>query len=156
MSYYDGEQAPNSPLSGRAHGRFADDDAHADAKLTGLEHDAEVLGVEDQVSAEDVEDIFRFARHGRCEEMERLLDMGIPINVRDEFGSTLLIIAGQNGNKKILKAILRRGGNINARNFKGNTALHYCYQFGYWDTLGKYLISKVIESISIANYNIEY
>lgn len=87
----------------------------------------EVLGVEDPVTAEDVEDIFRYARHGRCEEMEKLLDLGIPVDIRDEYGSTLLIVACQNGNKKIAKSALRRGANINARNFKGNTALHYCY-----------------------------
>lgn len=93
-----------------------------------IEEDMELLGVEDTITSNDVEDIFRYARHGRGEEMEKLLDAGIPVNVRDEYGSTLLIIACQNGNKKIAKSVLRRGANINSRNFKGNTALHYCYQ----------------------------
>jgi len=34
------------------------------------------------------------------------------------------------------------GGDINAKNLKGNTPLHYCYQYGYGDTLGEYLVSK--------------
>ena len=34
------------------------------------------------------------------------------------------------------------GGDINARNHKGNTPLHYCFAYGYGDTLGEYLISK--------------
>ena len=105
--------------------------------------DMDVLGVEEPVSSTDVEDIFRFARHGRCEEMEKLLEFGIPIDIRDSNGSTLLITACQNGNKKIVKSLLRRGANINIRNFKGNSALHYCTQFGYSDTLGEYLITKV-------------
>ena len=86
----------------------------------------------------------------------------MPVNVRDQYGSTLLIIACQNGNKKIAKLILRRGnlhacmhlllcsvivsisagGNINAMNHKGNTPLHYCFHYGYGDTLGEYIIGK--------------
>jgi hypothetical protein len=76
----------------------------------------------------ELEEIFSFARHGRCEEIEKLLDQGLPVDVRDEWGNTLLIIACQNGNKRAAKTVLRRGANINSRNFKGNTPLHYCYQ----------------------------
>jgi hypothetical protein len=76
----------------------------------------------------DIEDIFSFARHGRIEEIERLLDKGVPVDVRDIYGNTMLITACQNGNKRVAKAVLRRGADINARNFKGNTPLHYCYQ----------------------------
>jgi hypothetical protein len=117
------------------------------------------------ISEQDVEDIFSYTRHGRVEEIEKLLNKGIPIDIRDPFGNTLLIIACQNGNKRVAKAILRRGANINARNLKGNTPLHYCYHCkwrlcsdllcecfnlvlcahvdGYGDTLGQYIISKV-------------
>jgi ankyrin repeat protein len=64
------------------------------------------------------------------------------MNVRDEYGNTILVIACQNGNKRIAKAVLRRGADINARNYKGNTPLHYCYTYGYGNTLGLYLIQK--------------
>lgn len=121
------------------------------------------------LSEKDVEDVFSYARHGRCEEMERLFSKGLPVDVRDAYGSTVLIIACQNGNKRVAKAVLRRGANINARNHKGNTPLHYCYHCkfygpviffftvflifillfavfgvadGYGDSLGQYLISK--------------
>jgi ankyrin repeat protein len=49
------------------------------------------------------------------------------LQVRDEYGNTILVIACQNGNKRIAKAVLRRGADINARNYRGNTPLHYCY-----------------------------
>lgn len=88
------------------------------------------------------EDIFSYTRHGRGNDVERLLDKGIPVNVRDMNGSTILIIACQNGNKRLAKIALRRGGNINVQNYKGNTPLHYCYNYGYGDQLGQYLISK--------------
>ena len=77
------------------------------------------IGMLDHVHEMDVEDIFSYARHGRIADVERLLDKGIPVDVRDVHGSTLLIIACQNGNKKVAKSVLRRGGDINSRNHKG-------------------------------------
>jgi hypothetical protein len=108
------------------------------------------LGLLDGISEKDVEDIFSYARHGRCADIERLLDKGIPLNVRDEYGNTILTIACQNGNKKVAKLVLRRGADINARNHKGNTPLHYCFHYGYGDTLGQYLMEKGANS-SIRN-----
>jgi Ankyrin repeats (many copies) len=82
------------------------------------------------LNEQDVQDIFSYARHGRVDDMERLLNRGVPVDVRDEHGNTLLIIACQNGNKRVTKALLRRGANINARNLRGNTPLHFCFHFG--------------------------
>lgn len=131
------------PLSGRAResgGIEIDMDA-----LNVNENDVDeaiAAGMLNGVSPEDVEDIFSLARHNRADDIERLLDRGIPINVRDKFGNTVLTIASQNGNKRVAKVVLRRGADINARNLKGNTPLHYCYHYGYGDSLGQYLISK--------------
>jgi len=100
---------------------------------------------------EDLANVFSFARHNRSKDLERVLDSsGIPPNVRDQHGNTILIIACQNGLKRIAKVALRRGADINARNYKGNTCLHFCFAYGYGDTLGKYLISKGADS-SIRN-----
>lgn len=99
-------------------------------------------GPEEKTMDEAVEDIFSFSRHNRVEEIERLLDSGVPVNVRDHFGNTILAIACQNGHKRVLKAALRRGADINSRNYRGNTPLHFCFRYGYGDTLGQYLISK--------------
>ena len=104
--------------------------------------EAVASGMVDGISEQDVEDIFSYARHGRINDIERLLDRGIPVNVRDIHGNSLLTIACQNGNKRVAKAVLRRGADMNVRNFKGNTPLHYCYHYGYGQSLGEYLISK--------------
>ncbi|EKX34207.1 hypothetical protein GUITHDRAFT_119624 [Guillardia theta CCMP2712] len=90
---------------------------------------------------DDLKTLFSRARHGRYKEVEALLDSGLSPDLRDEFGNTVLIIAAQNGNKRITKICLRRGANINAQNFRGQTSLHYCYAFGYME-LGSYLESK--------------
>jgi ankyrin repeat protein len=48
--------------------------------------------------------------------VEELFDRGLPVNVRDRFGNTVLSIACQNGLKRMAKLTLRRGADINARN----------------------------------------
>ena len=42
-----------------------------------------------------MDDVFSFARHGRTEDIEALLDRGLPVDVRDNYGNTLLVIASQ-------------------------------------------------------------
>jgi ankyrin repeat protein len=89
-----------------------------------------------------------------------LSSKNIPIDtVFDENGNNLLSIACQNGNKKVVKFILRQqqqqqaaiNGNdsrillvnyMNGSNLNGNTALHFSFKYGFGDTLGEYLISK--------------
>jgi ankyrin repeat protein len=56
-------------------------------------------------------------------------------------GNTLLHVASQNGNKRVVKLALRRGANINLRNNGGNTPLHYAYAYGF-EELGEYLKAK--------------
>ena len=101
-----------------------------DTRFSGSRHLASHIeesdyGVVNEFTEDDIEDIFRYARHGRIDDMEFLLSRGMPVDVRDEWGSTLLIIACQNGNKRVAKLVLRKGADINARNNKGEC-------FGDW------------------------
>ena len=48
-------------------------------------------------------------RHGRYKDVEAMLETGISADVRNEFGNTLLMIAAQNGNKRIGTAICVNG-----------------------------------------------
>jgi hypothetical protein len=89
--------------------------------------------------------LFSKARHNKLKEMEEMFDApgGFPlsINVRDTFGNSLLSIAAQNGHKQMMKMLLKRHCDINAQNHKGQTALHFCFAYGYTD-LAEWLISK--------------
>ncbi|KAF0700613.1 Aste57867_8880 [Aphanomyces stellatus] len=87
-------------------------------------------------------DVFSLARHNRVDDVRDMLDSGLPVNIQDAYGNSLLLIACQNGLKRLAKELLRRGANINAQNTRGNTPLHFCYAYGYGETLGAYLISK--------------
>ena len=80
--------------------------------------------------------------------MEEALDADVegggisPDTTTDEQGNTLLILAAQQGSKRMCKLLLRRGANINRQNMiTGNTVLHFCCVFSH-DDLAKYLISK--------------
>jgi hypothetical protein len=103
-----------------------------------------------QPDSKDVEDIFSYARHSRLEEVENLLDRGVPVNVRDQFGNTILNISCQNGHKRIMKCALRRGADMNVQNYRGNSPLHFCFKYGFGATLGAYLIGKGAD-VSIRN-----
>lgn len=94
-----------------------------------------------QPSKRDIESIFSCTRHGRIDEVGNLLARGVPPDVRDENGNSILAIACQNGNKRLAKLALRHNTNINASNLRGNTALHFCYKYGNIE-LGQYLINK--------------
>lgn len=74
--------------------------------------------------------------------MEDALAEEISINTADDFGNTLLILAAQQGSKRMCKFLLRRGANINLQSLAGNTPLHYCYAYSN-HTLGMYLKAKV-------------
>ena len=65
----------------------------------------------------------------------------IPINSADSHGNTLLLLAAQQGSKRMCKFLLRRGANINAQNLAGNTVLHFCFTYSHTE-LGKYLMQR--------------
>ena len=90
--------------------------------------------------------IFQKIRHGRVNEAAAMLSgdgggAGVDPDVRDRFGNTPLIVAAQNNRKRISKMCVKAGVPLSAVNNMGNSALHYCYSYGYFE-LGEYLVSK--------------
>lgn len=97
--------------------------------------------VDNEIMSNEVKAILA-TRHADFDKLEYLLDeIGIGTDTHDEHGNTLLIIAAQQGNKKLCKFLLRRGAYINAQNHHGNTVLHYLYEYGHVN-LAEYLIQK--------------
>jgi hypothetical protein len=90
------------------------------------------------------EELASFTRHSKYREMEEEMnspDFNLPIDFQDDAGNTLLLIAAQNGNKRIAKLLLRRGASINKQNMAGQTVLHYAQGYGFSD-LFDYFMSK--------------
>jgi hypothetical protein len=81
------------------------------------------------------------AKTNNVSEMEDALEEEVPIDTIDQFGNTLLILAAQQGSKRMCKFLLRRGAKINMQNLVGNTVLHYCYAYSHYH-LADYLKAK--------------
>lgn len=101
-----------------------------------------------ELRANVVEKAILAAKTSNVSVMEEALDRKLeggeisPDDTTDELGNTLLILAAQQGSKRLCKLLLRRGANINRQNaISGNTCLHFCYAFSHKE-LAKYLISK--------------
>eukprot|EP00657_Telonema_sp_P-1_P007490 TRINITY_DN27391_c0_g1_i2.p1 TRINITY_DN27391_c0_g1~~TRINITY_DN27391_c0_g1_i2.p1 ORF type:complete len:190 (-),score=43.22 TRINITY_DN27391_c0_g1_i2:292-861(-) len=103
--------------------------------------DGTFLTAEQKSKFDEAELIFSKGRNNRYEEVEQSILTGFSPNSVDRHGNTLLMIACQNGLKRIAKLVLRHGVDMNMSNNRGHTALHYCFQYGY-ETLGEYLITK--------------
>ena len=66
--------------------------------------------------------------------------VGFPVDMEDDRGNTLLLVAAQNSNKRMVELLLARGAVINHQNTLGNTALHYAMAFDTDGLLGEYFI----------------
>ena len=80
-------------------------------------------------------------KNANFDDLETVLDEGVQIDTQDEYGNTLLILACQQGNKRMAKFLLRRGAQINAQNNLGNTVLHYLHEYKN-DSLFEYMKQK--------------
>jgi hypothetical protein len=87
--------------------------------------------------------VFSKIRHGRVDAVGVMLgERGdFDASARDRFGNTPLIVACQNNRKRITKLCVKAGIPLDAVNAQGNSALHYCYSYGYFE-LGEYLVTK--------------
>lgn len=93
-----------------------------------------------QIPALDV--VFSQARNGRLKRLEESLNVGFPVDKEDEKGNTLLSIAAQNVNFKMVELLLHRDADINHRNANGNTPLHFAMAYDPEGTLAEYLIQQ--------------
>ena len=92
---------------------------------------------EDYVESDTVKEfaaLCSLVRHGKYRDLEDTLngpEWSLPIDYCDESGNTLLMVACQNGNRRIVKLCLRRGSKINKQNLNGNTSLHFAFGYGF-------------------------
>jgi ankyrin repeat protein len=91
--------------------------------------------------SEVADQVFSFCRHGRTAEVAAAVLGGFDADARDEHGNTLLLVAAQNGLRKMAKKLMRMGADVNCQNSRGQTVAHYCHAFGH-TTLLEYILSK--------------
>ena len=97
-----------------------------------------------QKLSEDFKTVCSLCRHGKFGDIEEMMnhpDWSLSMDYQDDTGNSLLHIAAQNGNKRMVKLCLRRGADLNAQNLSGQTPLHFTYSYGYAE-VGEYLVQK--------------
>src|SRR5215204_7577442 len=67
--------------------------------------------------------VFQHARAGQALELEELLRMGLPPNLRNEKGDSLLMLACYHGHAEVARALLEHGGDPELANDRGQTPL---------------------------------
>jgi ankyrin repeat protein len=67
--------------------------------------------------------VFDLARFGHTDELVAYLDGGVPVNLTNDKGDTLLLLAAYYGNGDTVAALLARGADHGRVNDKGQTAL---------------------------------
>ena len=76
-----------------------------------------------------------------CIQVDKFIKEGCPVDWRDSNGYTPLMVAGQNGLKRIVKVLLRYSCDMNAQNHRGHTAAHLAQMYEHPDIM-EYLVSK--------------
>lgn len=67
--------------------------------------------------------IFGFARAGQTNELAAYLDAGTPVNLANDRGDTLIMLAAYHGNADTVRALLEHGADPNQANDIGQTPL---------------------------------
>jgi ankyrin repeat protein len=67
--------------------------------------------------------VFDLARGGSTEELAAYVDAGVPANLTNDKGDTLLILAAYHGHPETVGALLDRGADHSRANDRGQTAL---------------------------------
>ena len=67
--------------------------------------------------------VFQYARGGQAQELDELLGMGLPANLRNEKGDSLLMLASYYGHAAVVRLLLERGAAPDQANDLGQTPL---------------------------------
>jgi ankyrin repeat protein len=67
--------------------------------------------------------VFDLARAGRTEDLAAYVDAGVPVNLTNDKGDTLLILAAYHAHADTVAALLARGADHGRVNDRGQTAL---------------------------------
>ncbi|ANY05648.1 ankyrin repeat domain-containing protein [Pseudonocardia sp. HH130630-07] len=77
----------------------------------------------DPAAVELAHRMFDLARSGAAEELGGFLDAGVPVELTDPKGDTLLILAAYHGHPGIVADLLDRGADPDRTNDRGQTAI---------------------------------
>jgi hypothetical protein len=67
--------------------------------------------------------VFHLARTGDAEGLSHLIEAGLPSNLRDEEGDSLLLLACEGGHRAAAELLLENGADPGLANFAGRTPM---------------------------------
>ena len=67
--------------------------------------------------------LFDLARVGEAQQLLSIIDQGVPVNLTNDKGDTLLILAAYNHHEQVVEGLLERGAEVDRVNDRGQTAL---------------------------------
>ncbi|MFC0114464.1 ankyrin repeat domain-containing protein [Kibdelosporangium aridum] len=71
----------------------------------------------------DQEAAFAAAREGDAGRLAELIDGGVPVNLSNEVGDTLIMLAAYHGHVEAVSTLVNRGADTNKANDRGQTPL---------------------------------
>ncbi|MGI8538049.1 MAG: ankyrin repeat domain-containing protein [Mycobacteriales bacterium] len=77
----------------------------------------------DEETVEFAHSLFDLAREGKAEELAAYVDAGIPVDLTNAKGDTLLLLAAYAPHADVVRALLERGADANRVNDRGQTPL---------------------------------
>lgn len=83
--------------------------------------------------------VFDLARGGSTEELAAYVDIGVPANLTNDKGDTLLILAAYHGHPETVGTLLDRGADHSRANDRGQTALAAAVFRQSTDSVGRLL-----------------
>lgn len=78
-------------------------------------------------TAEDIAELagrlFTMARTGETDALVAYLDAGVPVDLNNDSGDTLVMLAAYHGHAPTVRALVDKGADVNRQNDKGQTPL---------------------------------
>lgn len=65
--------------------------------------------------------VFGMARHGDAESLAAYVDAGVPVNLTNDSGDTLVMLAAYHGHPEAVRALVARGAEVNRLNDRGQS-----------------------------------
>ncbi|SMR56886.1 unnamed protein product [Zymoseptoria tritici ST99CH_3D1] len=75
--------------------------------------------------------LFDFAREGKTAELEQYISAGVPVNLTNHKGDTLVMLAAYHGHLETLKMLLDKGADMNVLNERGQSPIAGAVFKGY-------------------------
>ncbi|MBB3037986.1 ankyrin repeat domain-containing protein [Hoyosella altamirensis] len=80
-------------------------------------------GTDDAELAEFAGRLFDLARRGDARALAAYLDAGVPVNLSNGKGDTLLMLAAYHGHAEVVALLIERGADVDQQNDRGQTPL---------------------------------